>query len=88
MVDPGMKKSEVLDIMGAPGNRQFQGDSEAWQYCSTGMGSDKYWVIWFTRGAVVGMTTYNGYGTGACSQFYKQINWEDKPDQTIEIRRR
>ena len=88
LIEPGMSKKEVLAILNTPGNRQFQDNSEAWQYCSTGISSDKYYIVWFTNGKVTGLTTYTGYGEGMCSQFYKSINWEDRPDKTIEIRHR
>ena len=34
-VDPGMNKEQVLNLLGAPGDRQFEGAQEAWQYCKT-----------------------------------------------------
>ncbi len=37
MINPGMTKAEVVDILGTPGSRQFQGKDEAWQYKSYGL---------------------------------------------------
>jgi len=87
-VEPGMTKDDVVKIMGYPGNKQFKGVSEAWQYCSTGIGSDRYYVVWFTNSSVTGMTTYSGYESGMCDKFYRTVNWEDRPNKTIEIRNR
>ncbi|HVO74268.1 MAG TPA: outer membrane protein assembly factor BamE [Ignavibacteriaceae bacterium] len=83
-VNPGMNKDNVLSIMGTPGNRQFNGAREAWQYCSLKLDREEneYTVIWFNEGKVSGMTTYrygNAYGE------YAKIDWNIAPE--IRIRR-
>lgn len=91
LVDAGMKKQEVLDLIGPPGDRQFQGQDEAWQYCQTGWGNtDKFAVIWFQKGSVSGVTSYTRTGgyVGMCTTHFKTINWESAPDTAIEIRHR
>lgn len=45
MINPGMTKAEVVDILGTPGNRQFQEKNEAWQYKSYGMLEDDLHVV-------------------------------------------
>lgn len=47
LVNPGMEKEKVLEILGPPGNRQFKGKGEAWQYCQTSVlgTTDKFAVI-------------------------------------------
>jgi hypothetical protein len=90
-INPGQSKNQVLKIMGPPGNRQFEGKDEAWQYCQTdyvGFSGDDYVVVWFYDGVVTGLTTYKNYLIGDCSAFYKSVRWEDKPDVTIEHRKR
>ena len=84
-INPGMERENVRRILGNPGNRQFSGFYEAWQYCNTGVSSDKYYVVWFTSGIVTGLTTYTGYGNGKCKKFYREINWSDRPDSSIQI---
>lgn len=87
LINPGMPKAGVADILGAPGNRQFDGKNEAWQYKGYGMMEDDLHVVWFYDGVVVGYTAESskdlpfGYD-------YKRINWEDAPDFTLEKRTR
>ena len=88
LINPGQTKEEVASIMGAPGNRQFMGSKEAWQYCSAGMFADDYVLIWFEDGHVIGMNTYGNDKEGSCSSFYKNINWKEAPDRAIEVRHR
>lgn len=86
-INAGQSKEKVLKIMGVPGNRQFEGKNEAWQYCSTdyvGFTGDDYIVVWFYDGKVTGVTTYKNTQIGSCEMFYKTIRWEDKPDIIIE----
>lgn len=85
-ISPGQSGDEVINILGIPGNKQFQGKDEAWQYCQTGFSSDLYVVIWFYDGKVTGMKTYNGYGSGSCAQGFRSVNWLDAPDRTVEYR--
>lgn len=56
LINNGMSKQDVLDIMGMPGNRQFHEKYEAWQYKSYGMLEDDLHIIWFVDGKV---TEYN-----------------------------
>jgi len=88
-VNPGMTKSEVINIMGTPENRQFKGSDEAWQWCNGGYnGGGSYTVIWFYKGIVTGTTSYKIYNCTACSDCFRTIKWGDKPDITIEFRNR
>lgn len=87
-INPGQSTEEVLSIMGPPQDRQFSMSQEAWQYCNTGAINDHYVIVWFDNGLVTGMNTYNNDETGLCTSFFKLIDWEDAPDQTIEIRSR
>lgn len=77
-VTVGDSKSKVLSIMGNPGNRQFSGTNEAWQYCQTdiwGMSGDDYIVVWFRNGNVSAVTSYKNTNYGDCSMFYREIDW-------------
>lgn len=91
MINAGQTKEDVLKIIGNPGNRQFQGKDEAWQWCETdysGFAGDDYLVVWFYEGKVTGITTYKNTRYGNCEMFYRTVNWQDAPDRTIEIRNR
>jgi hypothetical protein len=87
-LEPGMSKSQLKSLMGTPGDRQFSGNVEAWQYCDTGMMKDEYLIVWLANNQVVETQRYeNAYSIGMCSS-YKTINWEDAPDKIVEIRER
>lgn len=90
-INPGDDKEKVLAVMGTPGDRQFRGKDEAWQYGQTGagFGYHDFRIVWFYDGRVTGLTSYKSTrpGTLAASQF-RPIQWEDAPDRTLEIRRR
>jgi hypothetical protein len=90
LVNAGDSKQAVLKIMGAPAERQFQGQLEAWQYCKTGagFGYHDYRIIWFVDGAVTGVTPYKNNTPGSCIGGLMPIRWESAPDQTIEVRNR
>ena len=89
-VEAGMSKNEVAELLGPPGNRQFSGDNEAWQYCQTSIlaAADKFIVIWFYRDEVTGLTSYTDSRFGMCDSFFRSVNWEDAPDHTVEVRQR
>ena len=90
-ISHGQTKQEVLKFLGPPGNRQFQGKHEAWQWCETdysGFAGDDYLIVWFFESKVTGISTYKNTLYGSCEKFYRTIRWEDAPDQTIEIRNR
>lgn len=91
LVSHGDTKERVLSIIGQPGDRQFNGEDEVWQYCKTdftGLSHDKFVMVWFYQGQVTGVSTYNNNEFGTCSSFFKTIKWEDAPDRTVEFRTR
>jgi len=84
-------KTRVLEVMGAPDDRQLQGQNEVWQYCVTGagFGYHDYRVFWFYNGRVTGITSYKDHTpASSCVSHFKTIHWEDAPDHTEEIRTR
>ena len=89
LIDPNDPKQKVLEIMGVPYDRQFQGGREAWQDCvsGAGFGYNDHKIVWFTDKEVTGITSYRSTRTG-CSGYVKTIRWEDAPDYTVEVRNR
>jgi hypothetical protein len=87
MINSGMTNAEVVEILGTPGNRQFQGENEAWQYKSYGMLEDDLHVVWFFAGKVIGYTTESRKDLPFGFD-YKRINWEQAPDFILEKRNR
>ena len=83
LIDVGMNKKEVVDILGTPGNRSFRDKNEALQYCETGWNADKYITVWLKNGEVSGLTTFDGYFVdGYCSQAFPPIDWGQMPNNT------
>jgi len=87
MINVNMTKEEVVNILGYPGDRQFRGDDEAWQYFDLGFDTDRYTVVWFYQNKVTGITSYIGTGANLTAR-YKTIDWEERPDYSVEVRQR
>jgi hypothetical protein len=90
-VNPGDSRDQVVAKMGAPDDRQFRGDAEAWQYCKTGagFGYHDHRIVWFKQGAVTGMNSYKSTRPGtSCVAGIRPVVWEDAPNATVEIRQR
>jgi len=86
-LEAGMSKAEAKSILGAPGKKDFSGIAEAWQYCSTGYAADNYIIVWLANDEVIATEAYkNTTGVGACSSFFKTINWSNAPKKVIELR--
>lgn len=79
----GMTDSELMALMGAPGNRQFSGENEAWQYCSSSYPNpNSYVLVWLKQGAVTGMQTYEReytISTAGCSSGFITVSWDEAP---------
>ena len=91
LINVGDSKDMVLAKMGSPDDSQFRGHNEAWQYCQTGagFGYHDYRIVWFYDGRVTAVTSYKSNRPGSsCMTDIRQINWEDAPDATFEIRKR
>jgi len=91
LINSGDTKEQVTAVMGVPDDRQFKGSNEAWQYCQTGagFGYHDYRVIWFYKGQVSGINSYkSSRPASSCVADIKQINWEEAPDVSVEIRNR
>lgn len=89
LINPGDTREQVLAAMGSPGDRQFRGKDEAWQYGQTGagFGYHDFRVVWFHDGRVTGLTSYKDHTpASSASSHFKPISWEDAPDRTIEVR--
>ena len=91
LVNSGDDRERVQETMGVPGDRQFQGTAEAWQYCQTGagFGYHDYRIVWFRDGKVTGVTSYKDTTPASgCTAHFREVRWEDAPDYTLEIRQR
>ena len=48
-IQPKMDKDQVLNILGAPKNRQFEGEWEKWVYYYPDMPGGKLFIIYFYK---------------------------------------
>ena len=91
LVSNGDSKADVEKEMGTPDDRQLKGSNEAWQYCQTGagFGYHDYRIFWFYNGKVTGINSYKSSRAGSsCMTDIRQVNWEEAPDVSVEIRDR
>jgi len=91
LISHGDTKEQVLRVMGPPDDRQLKGKYEAWQYCQTGagFGYHDYRIFWFHDGRVTGVNSYKSTRpASSCVTDIRQVNWEDAPDVTVEVRNR
>ncbi len=85
LLDVGMNKSEVRNIMGEPVKSEFSGHYSAWHYCKTGISSanptDEHMVAFFEGEQLTETQIYTvnlvdtGGATGDCSLFIRKVNW-------------
>ena len=87
LVNRGDTTQQVLALMGPPDDRQFREKDEAWTYSASRFGYAEYRVVWFYDGRVTGVSSYRQSGRTADGGI-RQINWESRPDTTIEVRSR
>jgi hypothetical protein len=59
-----------------PGNRELNGNREAWQYCARDGSVNKFVVVYFIDGKVEKLATYNKRWLGGCSGQYKPVVWD------------
>ena len=84
LLDPGMSKQEVLNILGTPDGRSFQGNDEAWQYQEiVGFGQCSYITAWFYQGHLVAATNRKGFSAAGCGLGSREINWSRKPNVDV-----
>lgn len=84
-IESGMSKSELLELMGRPGNRQVTTDKngnvlEAMQWKTN---TKTRITVYVTNKTVKGMQTYEIL-TGESG--FRTINWQEVPDYVIEQR--
>ena len=90
-LSPGMKKSDVLSVMGTPVKSEFYKGIEEWHYCRTGIRIDEFVAVYFEAETVIAMKPYavtldeaDGV-TGSCELFVKKGSYRE-PDTVKEYR--
>lgn len=79
LLNPGMSKQDVAQIIGMPARTEFSGSKEAWHFCRTGSSSDEFAVVVFSDGKVTAAKNYTvtladtGGATGDCSRFVRSV---------------
>jgi hypothetical protein len=74
-IEYGMTKRKLIELMGEPGMRNFNGNREVLQWCNTGSGNGFFVVAWLDDGYVIAVDSYKDYLDGDCSEFFSRINW-------------
>lgn len=81
-INPGDTKESVTAAMGVPGDRQFNGDIEVWQYCKTGagFGYHDFRQVWFRAGHVTAVSSYKDHtAASSCQGHFRPIDWSANP---------
>ena len=79
LLEPGMSKAEVVDIMGMPRNRSFRENAEVLQFCRTGNIADEYVNVWLLDGKVKGLTNYKDGSGLLCGDDMREVDWGQAP---------
>ena len=89
LLNIGDSKEKVLEVMGAPADRQIKAYQEAWQYCvsGAGFGWNDHKIIWFESGRITGINSYRSSVSG-CTGGIQSVRWETAPDSVVEVRHR
>ncbi|WP_321517474.1 hypothetical protein [uncultured Bacteroides sp.] len=61
LIENGMSKNEVLNLLGTPKDRQFHTTEEIWEYEVTTLTETKYYFVWFKNDKVSGLTSETEY---------------------------
>ena len=93
LLQPKMTEQEVIQILGNPITKEFEGMGSALQWCKTGMGGtrfpyDRFLIGFFYNGKLVGTRNYtnkNNNTFGDCATLYREIEWTPS-DTVIEYR--
>jgi Zn-dependent protease with chaperone function len=77
MLKTGMYQETVLQVMGVPITKEFQGDGAEWHYCETGSAMDEFVAVIFEQGALTQLKRYtvtasNSGLTGDCTRNIKR----------------
>ena len=89
LINPGMSRAEVIQIMGTPDDRSFRAPSEALIYCGIRpFGGSRYITVWLNAEQVIGVTNYQKRDDiGNCGQYIEVTDWGQLPsDISIQIR--
>lgn len=79
LIELGMTKDQVTEIMGTPGDRQFVDSYEAWQYCRDASVNTQNFVIWFKGDVVFKTSEYRSFAVFNCKYGFRQLETSDIP---------
>jgi hypothetical protein len=84
-IQPGMSRTDVVAMLGEPGNRSFRGQVEALTYCKHTSdfisNREEYATIWLTAGKVQALTTDNRpLNISSCKNF-PPMDWANAPSE-------
>jgi hypothetical protein len=86
LLEPGLSKQNVLEIMGTPENRSFKDQNEAWQYQEVvGFGQCSYVTVWFRSAKVVSVTSRSGPSVAGCGLGSREVDWGQMPKPSLDL---
>ncbi|WP_159064963.1 hypothetical protein [Thaumasiovibrio subtropicus] len=94
LIEYGDEQQQVIMMLGEPGDRQFNGRYEVYQYCTVGagIGTTRFDMVWFYDGKVTAISDYELANARVCERHYRDVDWlqapekSREPDQIIEVR--
>ena len=85
-LDVGMNIAQVRETLGAPDDRSFRENNEAWQYHDiVGFGQCEYLTAWFTNGLLHAVTTRRGGSVAGCGLGSTPVDWGQMPKPSIDV---
>jgi hypothetical protein len=85
-LEPGMKKQQVVKILGIPDRRSSRGSDEALQYQGViGFGQCVYITAWLNRGSLISITERRGSSVAGCGLGSRKVDWGQMPKPSIDI---
>jgi len=85
-LEPGMPSSQVRTLLGAPDDRSFRGQDEAWQYFDVvGFGQCEYLTAWFADGVLLAVTTRRGDSVAGCGLGSVPVDWGQMPKPSVDV---
>jgi hypothetical protein len=84
---PGSSKAQVLAAMGAPWDRSFQEQNQAWQYMNmSGPRQCDYVTVWFQGEVLHSVTSRRGPSDAGCLLGSEPVDWGQFKPNPIEMK--
>lgn len=86
LVELGMTKKQVVEILGSPESRSFKGESEALQYMEALSGAKcSYMIAWFSKAKLIAITNRRGSNVSGCGTGMREVDWGQMPKPSLDL---